>query len=190
MDSENADSFPVKEALQTRCGEHFAGVMLIEKESEQRSIEDYFAEYDFWERYSETKQYNKRKYQAAYKGILREYKDYLYILVTDQSEEWYVVAKRVPNELDSLVSYCICTRCTMLSINPLKYMWCPHCTKCIKAGPGFTNEEYIIRARERKTAAKTKTYVSYFQEISWITISELVVFVSTIFGIFFICFWS
>lgn len=177
------------QAIQNDARARFAGVLFIQKDA-SRTIEDYFIEYDFWEPYSETKSYSKRPYQAAYKGIMRDYHNYLCILNTDASpseegeqvpiEEYYVVAKRIRNELETLELYCLCTTCSAFVLNPLKYLWCPHCTKCIKAGAGFAKEEYIIKARELKQAKEQSKhspskYGKYIEGTRWIKATEIVV---------------
>jgi len=134
------------EAIQNDARERFGGIVLLQKEP-SLTIEDYFLEYDYWEVYSETKSYSKRTYQAAYKGVMKDYSNYLCILNGEQGEEYYVVAKRIRNELESLEPYCSCFSCSASVLNPLKYLWCHHCTKCIKAGVGFASPEYIDKAR-------------------------------------------
>lgn len=151
--------------IQTDARERFAGIVWIQKDS-SHTLEDYFIDYDHWETYCETKSYSKRTYQAAYKGMMREYHNYLCILNSEEGEEYYVVAKRVRSELEQLEPYCTCTTCSASLINPLKYIWCPHCTKCIKAGPGFANPEYIAKAKELKdlsSKAVPSKYGKYFQ---------------------------
>lgn len=163
--------------IQSTARERFAGVIFITKEA-SRPTEDYFVDYDYYETYSETKSYSKRTYQAAYKSIMREYHNYLCILNTDVGDEYYVVAKRVRSELEALEPYCPCTTCAASVINPLKYVWCPHCTRCIKAGPGFANPEYITKAKEVKSEVeKQRTvpskYGKYIQGTRWIKAMEL-----------------
>ena len=98
--------------------------------------------------YSETKSYSKRTYRGvSYKGIMKEYYNYLFVLKVNSIQEHYVVAKRVRGELEELEAYCPCYKCTALVINPLKYLWCIHCTRCLKAGPGFADPCYIEKAQ-------------------------------------------
>lgn len=153
--------------IQSEARDRFAGIIWIQKDI-SHTLEDYFIDYDYWEIYSETKSYSKRTYQAAYKGIMREYHNYLCILNSDDGEEFYVVAKRVRSELEQLEPYCRCLRCVSSVFNPMKYIWCDYCTKCIKAGPGFTKPEYITQAKQLKeTQDKQKSvpskYGKYFQ---------------------------
>lgn len=132
--------------------DRFCGITYIQKDNSIKH-EDHFMEYDHWEPYSETKSYSKRPYQAAYKGIMKEYQNHLFILHTDDDEEYFVVARRIKSELEHLEPYCQCSRCLASIINPLKYLWCPYCTHCIKSGPGFAKIEYINKARELKELA-------------------------------------
>ena len=168
------------EAIQNDIRDRFAGVVWMQKDPSY-SLEDYFLEYDNWELYSETKSYSRRIYQAAYKGVMRDYNNYLCILNSDQGEEYYVVAKRIRNELESLESYCTCSTCSASFFNPLKYIWCPHCTKCIKAGMGFADPLYIEKARALKAEKdqQQKVHISkyrkYFQNTPWIKISEITI---------------
>lgn len=183
------------EAIQSDARDRFAGITWIQKDSSHK-LEDYFAEYDYSETYSESKSYSKRTYQAAYKGIMRDYQNHLCILSGEEGEEYYVVAKRIRNELETLEPYCCCSTCTACILNPLKYIWCPNCTKCIKAGPGFAKEEYIVKARELKIAAEQRKripskygkYGKYLQEIHWIKASELVVAAVTVIAIMYALF--
>lgn len=168
------------EAIQNDAQNRFSGILWMQKD-ENRPIDEYFLEYDFWEPYSETKSYSKRTYQAAYKGVMRDYNSFLCILHSDNGEEHYVVAKRIPNELEALEPYCTCSRCISSSINPLKYLWCPNCTNCIKAGAGFAKQEYIDRARELKAEqekrksvpSKYSKYIKYIEGIPWIKAVEM-----------------
>lgn len=143
------------EHIQADFKVRFAGIWWNQKDPD-RTLEDFFIEYDHWEPYSETKIYSKRIYQAAYTGILRDYHNHLCILEAEDTTEYYVVAKRVRNELEALEPYCPCITCSSSSFNPLKYIWCPTCTRCIKAGRGFAKEEYIERARIAKEQHEAK----------------------------------
>jgi hypothetical protein len=155
----------------------FGGIIYVQKDS-TTNIEDYFVEYDHWEKYSETKSYSRRVYQAAYKGMMKEYQNFLIIFEDDDKEEYYVVAKRIRNELELLEPYCQCCRCVCSTLNPLKYLWCPHCTSCIKSGPGFAKQEYIDKARELKLLMENKRpvlskYQKYTDKLSLIKGFEL-----------------
>jgi len=178
------------ETIQNDARDRFAGVVWIQREP-SRVLEDYFSEYDFWEVYSENKSYSKRPYQAAYKGIMRDYNNYLCILNGPETEDYYVVAKRIRNELETLESYCSCTTCVSSMFNPLKYMWCPHCTRCIKAGPGFADQEYINKARTLKKEYEDRKripskYGKYIQGMRWIKLTEIVVVLLLVIGLYLI----
>ena len=158
--------------------QRFGGILWIQKTSD-RNLEDYFLEYGHWEVYSETTSYSKRIYSAAYKGLMKEYQNFLCILNDDTSNKYYVIAKRVPGELDILEPYCQCLRCIAFPINPLKYLWCPNCTKCIKAGKGYASKIYIDRAIEIKRLKDTNqlTYKAYWENIKWIRGTEITILV-------------
>jgi hypothetical protein len=173
------------DSIQQDAKERFVGIMWIQKE-EGKNIDEYFNEYDYWEIYSENKPYSKRKYLAAYKGVMREYNNYLCILNSEQNgDEYYVIAKRLKNELESLEAYCTCLTCSASMFNPIKYIWCPYCTKCIKSGLGFANPHYIKRAKELRDQADKKRmvpykYQKYIDKISPMKVTELSVFASIV----------
>jgi len=156
--------------------DRFAGIVWIRKDTD-RQVDDYFADYDHWEPYSETKSYSKRPFYAAYKGMMKEYHNYLCILNSDTGDEYYVTAKKMRNELEVLEPFCPCIKCSTSRCNPIKYIWCDHCTHCIKAGPGFTKEEYIHIAKLAKENKEKNTdnkhrYIKFLETIPWITVSE------------------
>jgi hypothetical protein len=139
-----------KEDIYSDARERFGGVILIQKESDF-SVEDYLCEYDNWEKYSEIKSYSRRPYQGCYKGYNRQYQNCLCIITDENNiEEYYVVSKKLRGEYETLEKYCLCLNCTASRMNPLKYIWCPFCTGCIKSGPGFVNPEYISYAKNKK----------------------------------------
>src|SRR3990172_6381652 len=113
------------DTIQNDARERFGGILWIQKDPNQ-PMEDYFMDYDYWEKYSEAKPYSKRIYQAAFKGVMREYQNYLCILNMEQNEEYYVLAKHIRNELETLAPYCPCPRCVSYIFNPMKYIWCPN----------------------------------------------------------------
>lgn len=124
----------------------FPAVIWLEIPSDS-SVDDYLVEYDHWTKYDENQTYSKRKYQAAYTGRIRDYHNCLCVAQTQNGEELYVVAKRVRTELEELEPYCPCTTCSAWIINPLKYLWCPVCTGCLKAGNGYARKEHVQLAR-------------------------------------------
>lgn len=150
----------------------FIGIIWIQKDND-KNIEDYFTEYDHWEKYSEELSYSKRSYQAVYKNVMKEYNNYLCILNNNGVEEYYVVAKRIRNEIELLEPFCTCTKCSACFLNPIKYIWCDHCTKCIKAGIGFARQDYIDKAKVLKQNESQKEKKnSLLQNIKWIKITE------------------
>jgi len=146
-----------KSNIEEEALDRFAGIIWVQKEKD-RQVDDYFVDYDYWEVYSETKSYSKRSYQAAYTGRMREYHNYLCILRENDDDQYYVIAKRIRTELELLEPYCTCIKCTSSVINPLKYIWCDHCTKCIKAGYGFASQEYIDEAKRILCSGSKRKY--------------------------------
>lgn len=134
----------------------FAGVFWIQKD-DNKDLSDYFMGYEHYEPYSETKAYSKRIYQAAYSGLMADYVDYLFIIADQNQEQYFVVSKRLKSMYDELEKYCPCVSCTGSIFNPLKYLLCPICTKCIRAGPGFASSENIAEARYRQIRATEQT---------------------------------
>lgn len=146
--------------IQTDAKERFKGMLYMEYD-DKIPIEKIFSEYDHWEEYDESKPYSKRKYQASYNGLMREYQSYLCCLNMGDSDKYYVFAKRVPNELDDLIPYCPCYKCKASIFNPMKYIWCNYCTKCIRTGPGFCSLENINIAKELKIQYDNKKNITY-----------------------------
>jgi hypothetical protein len=175
--------------IQEQARDRFAGVIICDKNNDIL-IDNYFMEYDYYESYNENKSYSKRSYQSAYKGVLREYQNYLYILeLENETREYYVVAKKLYNDLESLEKYCPCLKCSASYFNPLKYIWCSYCTNCIKTGKGFTKDEYIEQARDIKDKISDQPphkFRKYIQGNNILKISELIGF--TIFIMFIILF--
>ena len=127
--------------------ERFIGVIWVTCDS----AEKYVQQFDYSEPYSEEKSYSLRPYLASYDGCIREYQNYLCVCsTTSENEEYYVIAKSLPNELEILEPFCPCSTCQATFWNPLKYIKCPHCTSCIKSGPGFAKKEYIEMAKKRR----------------------------------------
>ena len=166
--------------IQDQARDRFAGIIICDKNNDVL-IDHYFIEYDHYELYDETKSYSKRIYQAAYKGVLREYINYLYILEIDnENREYYVIAKKIYNNLESLENYCPCLKCSASYFNPLKYIWCPYCTNCIKTGKGFTKNEYIKQAQEMKN--KTIDHIpnkfqKYIKGNNILKLTEIIIFI-------------
>lgn len=173
--------------IQDQARDRFAGMIICDKNNDIL-IDNYFIEYDHYELYDENKSYSKRVYQAAYKGVLREYQNYLYILESEyENKEYYVVAKKLYNSLELLEKYCSCLKCSASYLNPLKYIWCPHCTGCIKAGKGFTKDEYIKQAQDKKNEESTyssNTFHKYIQSNNILKLSEMVLLTILIIWLF------
>lgn len=156
----------------------FAGVICVNKDTITTTLDEYFSDFDYWELYSESKSYSRRSYQAAYKGVMKNYHNYICIIDDCGNEEYYVVAKHIRSELENLEPFCQCNLCSASVINPLKYIWCPHCTGCIKAGPGFANTKFIEQAKALKLASQQKRpskytkYTKFFDNIGKVKLIE------------------
>jgi hypothetical protein len=168
--------------IQEQARDRFAGVIICDKNNDIL-IDNYFMEYDHYESYDENKSYSKRVYQSAYKGVLREYQNYLYILELEnenENREYYVVAKKLYNDLESLEKYCPCLKCSASYFNPLKYIWCPYCTNCIKTGKGFTKDEYIEQAQDKKNKISYQSphkFHKYIQSNNILKVSEIIILI-------------
>lgn len=143
------------EHITDNLAQRFMGVIDVQKDP-KHTLEDYFVDYDHWEHYDESKSYSKRPYPAAYTGVMKTYRDYLFVLREGPDEEYFVVANRYLTELDKLVPYCTCLTCRASPLNPIKYLWCPHCTRCLKGGAAFAHPEYIERAKLLMQQAQTR----------------------------------
>jgi hypothetical protein len=147
--------------LEVTARDRFAGMVFVSKEPD-KDLADYLSEYDHWEEYSEQKSYSKRPYQAAYKGSLRQYVQYLCVVSQETGEnQYYVAAKRLRTELEALEEFCPCSRCTGYLTIVTQQMWCPHCTGCIKAGAGFARSEHINSAKARKAGTIPEQQTPY-----------------------------
>lgn len=163
------------ESIQENIRERFSAIIWIEGDP-TKEIKDYLSEYDHWEEYDEGKSYSKRHYEAVYTGIMRSYHNCLCVLKFGDDEQYYVAAKRVRSEIEDLESYCTCTTCTAFILNPLKYIWCPVCTGCLKSGPGFAKKEYIEKAISLKQLQNNRQphkWEKYIKNTSMITICEI-----------------
>ena len=152
---------PIKD-ISIDATERFVGIIWVSKD-DGIAIEDYLIEYDFYEKYSETKTYSKRPYIEVYNGEIRKYNNYLCIFKQEEQEdEYYVLARRCKNELKELEPYCQCSICS--SYNPFKYLKCKHCVGCIKAGYGFANQTLIKNAKLLKESPITTiSWTTFFQ---------------------------
>lgn len=143
-----------KLTLQDNARERFAGILWISRAANKTSA-DYLADYDFVEPYDETKSYSKRLFTVVHNGCINNYHNYLCVItgatIDDNNEEYYVVAKAMPSELSELEQYCTCITCCSSACNPLKYLWCPSCTRCLKAGPTIADPRFITRAHQLRT---------------------------------------
>lgn len=180
------------EATNNDIKDRFVGVLWMQKDPSY-NVEDYFMEYDHWEEYCENKSYSKRPYKAVYNQTMKDYCNYLCVLNTEnEGEKFYVVAKRVRGELEILENYCTCLTCSAAWFNPLKYIWCPQCTRCIKAGHGFVDQNYINKAKvlkESKEKQKPIPVPKYIKNISWVRIPEAAIIVAVALASCYVCFF-
>jgi hypothetical protein len=172
----------------------FAGISYIQKDINM-TCEDYLSEYDYWEIYSENKSYSKRPYQGSYKGIIRQYQNYLCILTdSNDNEDYYVIAKRIRGELEYLELYCPCLNCSSFRFNPLKYIWCSYCVGCIKAGPGFAKKEYIDLAKNLQGIIKNDSQYTnifdYIHNLSFNNIKNIELLIIILFILIFIYYFT
>lgn len=150
--------------------ERFTGCLWLPA-NESDNLDDQFLDYDHWEAYDKNKSYSKRPYLAAYCGVMRPYQNILCILDKNGREEYYVLAKRLRSEYEHLEKYCFCWRCKSSAFSPMKYLWCPTCTGCLKAGPGLANPDYVELARQEYNHRDKKT-VKTWRNLPWTTIVE------------------
>lgn len=150
-------------SLEDNVKERFSGILWITCATDKKPA-DYLSDYDFVEPYDEKKSYSRRMFTAAYEGRINNYHSYLCIINQDDIQQYYVVAKRMPNELAKLEPYCTCITCNSSRCSPLKYMWCPSCTRCIKAGPGVAAPEFITHAEQMLTMRQSPTWKPTFWE--------------------------
>lgn len=127
-------------------------VGIIVKASDKRPLGEQLSEYEHWEAYDPTRSYSRSGHLRVRNGRAREYFYYLLILISEEKYDLYVVTQEDP-EMRALESYCPCYKCQASYLNPLKYIWCDHCTRCLKAGKEFTSSEYIAQAKAAASKA-------------------------------------
>lgn len=138
----------VSEDIYTSAKRNFAGLIYKHYDPEL-TLTEHFKQYDHYEVFNREKYYDNKKFLAVHNSLLKFYQNYFFILAKDNQEEYYVVWIDVPNDLEKLEPYCNCIGCRSSFFNPLKYIWCPYCNGCIKAGKGFAKEKYIQLAERR-----------------------------------------
>lgn len=177
-----------KSSLQDNARERFAGIIWINSGNKKNS--DYLTDYDFVEPYDENKSYSKRIFTAVHNGCINNYYNYLCVITgEDNKEEYYVVAKSMRHELSELEPYCTCITCCSSVCNPLKYLWCPTCTRCIKAGPNIANPQFITHAQQLrelhmnavKQPRKWEQYISPSTLVRTGELFSLVIFTTLVF---------
>ena len=139
--------------IQQEMQERFTGFVWCEVSEE--FIKSHLDDYDHWEKYNAETTYSKRPFLANYTGNVRQYQNFLYVLKVDDYEHYYVVAKRIHDELEDLEDYCTCVTCITSSFNPIKYIWCPQCTRCIKSGVANADPKLVSKAKQLKSSTDT-----------------------------------
>lgn len=153
-------------SFQQEMAERFSGIIWFEAASGD-DIKLHLLDYDYHSEFDETAVYSKRPYLAYYKGPIRMYQNYLLIVKFPDHEKSYVVAKHVHDDIELLEQWCPCLTCRVSSMNPLKYLWCPQCTRCIKAGPAFADKRYVAIAKAVKDGKYTHpSYTTRMIEIA------------------------
>lgn len=154
-----------REQIQIDSKDRFGGIIFMQAYTED-DIKLCLSEFPNWKEYDEDVSYTKRPYNAVQNGVIGWYQDFLLIIGFNDEERYYVVPKKKNTGLEDLYDYCPCTTCSMFWFNPLKYVWCPHCTKCIKAGPGFFDPEYVKIATELKHDQQPFFYNQKYKELT------------------------
>lgn len=170
--------------IQDEIRQRFVGFLYLTKEPDM-NIEDYFIEYDHWEEYDEKKSYSKRPFFYVYKNTMKKYQNYICFMEEGEDMKYYVLAKKMKSELEDLERYCPCIRCKSSIFNPLKYLFCPYCTKCISAGEGFANPHYVKVAQDKKRhyehnkhkpLTNYKKMIQFLEPIMVIEVSSVAIF--------------
>lgn len=138
-------------------------------------LNKFLKDYDFYEKYDQSKTYNYKEFDHDYgKGL----KKYVYVLYGFSLHEHvksssifkfiynfinepvlriiklqYVVIKEIPtnDELKELEPYCRCLYCThkMNILNPLTWIFpCRTCCGCIRSSIGIVNTSILKKSRE------------------------------------------
>jgi len=84
----------------------------------------YFKDYDFWEEFDESKEYQNDIYEKEYQGKIKKYHNTLYTLKDkfNNKEKQYVIVEEEYDidELQSLIKFCPCKCCQMYWCNIIK----------------------------------------------------------------------
>jgi hypothetical protein len=137
------------------------------------TVKELFSSYPHWELFDAEQTYSKRPYRAAYQGHFGWYHNGLCIIKSSEGEQYYVFARALPSPLDSLIPFCPCFTCRASRLNPLKYVWCPQCTGCLKAGEGFAKDEYRVYALQIQQLERTPSRWDTYRKKLWsVTVCE------------------
>lgn len=138
-------------------------------------VDDLLSVYVHWEPFNAEQTYSKRPYRAAYQGRFGWYHTGLCIVKTGSEEQYYIFARPIKTPLDDLIPFCPCLTCRASRVNPLKYVWCPQCTGCLKAGEGFARDEYRNQALLLQQMVHTPSkWDTYKKQILSVRVCELV----------------
>lgn len=137
------------------------------------TVEQLLTGYPHWEAFEAENTYSKRPYRAAYQGHFGWYHNGLCIIKNGEEEQYYVFARARPSPLDKLIPFCPCFTCRASRLNPLKYLWCPQCTGCLKAGEGFARESYRIEAERVQSQYLVPSRWDVYRKQLWsVTVCE------------------
>jgi hypothetical protein len=76
-------------------------------------------------------EYNKNTLYEKIK-IINSKKYIVCMCIVNNTE--YIVYKRSKSNYDKYIKDCNCVKCKCSFYNPVKYILCEHCTKCVKMG--------------------------------------------------------
>lgn len=107
------------------CKDRFAGIIWCDQ---QNSFDSQFIE-----TYDVNVSYSKRPFIKIVNGCAKKYQNYLLVVDTDGNEEYFVMAKEMISKYTGLEKQCPCITCRSSVFSPLKYIWCPVCTGCLKS---------------------------------------------------------
>jgi len=122
------------------------------------SIDDIFYQYDFWEEFDPTKNYEKTVHSRKFKNRIRSYVNVLCSVefIETNEQKYYVVSERYKSPNEKLIPFCPCLKCSCSIINPIKYVFCECCVGCLKSGEYFTDKKYLLQAKEAFESKKKK----------------------------------
>lgn len=151
--------------------------------------QDFLKEYIHYEEFNEMKSYSKRPYLFYHNGTIKYYSNFLLIINDEFNKKYYVVTKLIPSKNDAYEKYCTCIKCSNKIIdilNPIRYIKCSICAKCIKAGEEVADPKYIENAKmllnNNKKIIPVNKYILFIKKY-WTII--LLIFLMSIYNLFF-----